>query len=194
MKIVLITLWCLIPVAFAAFHFGPGQKHLQLDATELFLSDARAAAADEDWPEAVKAYQEALTTLPKDQIKLSRRIRLETTKAKMQAKQLPVAREELAALVTELDRDKNADPQLRDEARATLANSRYYMTYLMKLEGLPDAAWEPEIEAARQEYKLLAQHATDPSLAAQCANDLEAAIRLARTDPAELYGLPIPSQ
>ena len=59
---------------------------------------------------------------------------------------------------------------------------------------LPDAAWMPEIEAARQEYKLLAQTSTDSAFAARCADDLESAIRLARTDPAELYGLPIPSQ
>jgi hypothetical protein len=194
MKIILITFWCLIPVAFAAYHFGPGQDRLKLDDSEVFLSQARAEAAAEDWPSAVTSYQDALGALPKEQVNLSRRIRLESYKAKMQAKQLPVAREELLALVSELDEDENADPQLRDEARATLANARYYMTYLMKLEGLPDAAWEPEIEAARQEYKLLAQHSTDKDFAAQCANDLEATIRLARTDPAELYGLPIPSQ
>lgn len=59
---------------------------------------------------------------------------------------------------------------------------------------MPDAAWQPEIEAARQEYKLLAQSSPDTAFAAQCADDLEATIRLARMDPAELYGLPIPSQ
>jgi hypothetical protein len=194
MRIIVITLWCLLPVAFAAYHFGPGQDQLQLDAGESLLSKARAAAEDEDWHTAVEAYQEALATLPKDQVQLSQRIRLETSKAKMLSKQLPAAREDLAALVHELEDDKTADPQLRDEARSTLANARYYMTYLMKLEGLPDAQWEPEIEAARQEYKLLAQHASDKTLAAKCANDLEASIRLARMDPAELYGLPIPSQ
>ncbi|MDA0767493.1 MAG: hypothetical protein O3A92_11805 [Verrucomicrobia bacterium] len=194
MRIIFLTLWCLLPVAFAAYHFGPGQDQLRLDTTESHLSDARAAAADEDWPTAIEAYAEALAALPKDKTTLSQRIRLESAKAKMLSKQLPAAREELATLVTELDDEQSTDPQLRDEARATLANARYYMTYLMKLEGLPDDAWEPEIEAARQEYKLLAQTSSDKTLAAQCANDLEAAIRLARTDPAELYGLPIPSQ
>jgi hypothetical protein len=65
------------------------------------------------------------------------------------------------------------------------------MTYLMKLEGLPASEWEPEIEAARQEYKLLAQTSSNKE---KHLNDLEAAIRLARAEPTELYGLPIPSQ
>jgi hypothetical protein len=194
MRIIFITIWCLIPVAFAAFHFGPGQDQLQLDTAESHLREARAAAADEDWPAAIEAYAEALSALPKEQVTLSQRIRLESAKAMMLSSQLPTAREDLAALVSELDDDKAADPQLRDEARAALANSRYYMTYLMKLEGLPDAEWEPEIEAARQEFKLLAQNSSDKDLAAKAANDLEASIRLARMDPAELYGLPIPSQ
>jgi outer membrane protein assembly factor BamD (BamD/ComL family) len=194
MRIIFITLWCLLPVAFAAYHFGPGQRQLKFDHSESVLSQARAAVESRDWAAAVEAYQDALAKLPKDQVRLSRQIRLEAAKAKMQNKQLPVAREDLESLVNEIDDDKNADPALRDQARAALANSRYYMTYLMKLEGLPEADWMPEIEAARQEYKLLAQNSTDPGFAAQCADDLESAIRLARMDPAELYGLPIPSQ
>ena len=129
-----------------------------------------------------------------DEIHLSRRLELEIAKAKMHDAKLPEAREELAELMIRLDEDPGSDPALRDETRAALANSRYYMTYLMKLEGLPDSAWEPEIEAARQEYKLLAENATDSTLAKSSADDLEAAIRLARMDPSELYGLPIPNQ
>ena len=106
-------------------------------------------------------------------------------------KKLPEARQELAELILVMDNDPNADGELRDEVRAALANSRYYMTYLMKLEGRPDADWEPEIEAARQEYKLLAQTGTNT---AKHRADLEASIRLARIDPTELYGLPIPNQ
>ena len=194
MRIIAITLWCLLPLAFAAYHFGPGQEQLKLDDTEALLSEARAATENEDWTAAIDAYQNALAKLPKGKVQLSRHIRLESAKAKMLAKQLPAARQELESLVHELDDDQKAVPATRDQARAALANSRYYMTYLMKLEGLPDAAWQPEIEAARQEYKLLTQTSADPAFAAQCADDLEATIRLARMDPSELYGLPIPGQ
>jgi len=109
----------------------------------------------------------------------------------MQFAKLPEAREELASLVTEIQDDPTSPEDLKEEALSTLANARYYMTYLMKLEGKPDTEWEPEIEAARQEYKLLAQNSLNPS---KHLHDLEATIRLARATPQELYGLPIPNQ
>ena len=194
MKIALITFWLLLPIGFAAWHFGPGQTHLKYDDARVLIDQAEAALAKEDYSEAIKKWSDAIGKLPKEEENLSRRLELEIAKAKMLNKKLPEAREELAELMARLDSDPKADPALRDETRAALANSRYYMTYLMKLEGLPDSEWEPEIEAARQEYKLLAESATDSALAEASANDLESAIRLARMDPAELYGLPIPNQ
>lgn len=194
MKTLLITLWCLLPIGLAAFHFGPGQDLLKFDDTEAQLAQAREAVANEEWGEAVETYQDALAKLPRQEKQLAYQIRLETAKAMMLNKQLPTARQDLAKLVTDLDNDEAAPQKLRDAARSALANARYYMTYLMKLEGLPDTAWEPEIEAARQEYKLLATSTANSELAKRSADDLESAIRLARMDPAELYGLPIPSQ
>jgi len=194
MKIALLTLWLLVPLGFAAWHYGPGQDHLERDDARLLIEKAETAIAEEDYPEAIKNWSEAIGKLPDDEVHLSRRLELEIAKAKMLNAKLPEAREELAELMIRLDEDSDSDPALRDETRAALANSRYYMTYLMKLEGLPDSEWEPEIEAARQEYKLLVETATDSSLAKSSADDLEAAIRLARMDPAELYGLPIPNQ
>ena len=186
MKTLLITLWCLLPIGLAAFHFGPGQDLLKFDDTEAQLAQAREAVANEEWGEAVETYQDALAKLPRQEKQLAYQIRLETAKAMMLNKQLPTARQDLAKLVTDLDNDEAAPQKLRDAARSALANARYYMTYLMKLEGLPDTAWEPEIEAARQEYKLLATSAANSELAKRSADDLESAIRLARMDPAEL--------
>ena len=194
MKIALITFWLLLPLGFAAWHFGPGQEHLERDDANALIKKAEVALEKEHYTEAIKNWSDAIGKLTKEDVSLSRRLELEIAKAKMLNKKLPEAREELAELMVRLDEDPKADPGLRDETRAALANSRYYMTYLMKLEGLPDAAWEPEIEAARQEYKLLAETAGDSALAKTSADDLEAAIRLARMDPAELYGLPIPNQ
>jgi hypothetical protein len=67
----------------------------------------------------------------------------------------------------------------------------------MRLEGLGRDEWEPEAEAARQTYKLLAEDAArrgDPAAAARHREDLEASVRLARMDLSELQGLPLPSQ
>ena len=189
MKIILATIWLLVPLGFAAYHFGPGQEHLKLDKTEDVLSEARQAVADEQWKEAVELYQDALSKLPKDRKEDSRRIQLEIAKARMMCAGLPQARKHLASLMIELNEDADASPALKEETLSTLANSRYYMTYLMKLEGQPAEQWEPEIEAARQEYKLLAQTGTDSE---KHRKDREAAIRLARAEPTELYGLPLP--
>ena len=191
MKIVLATLWLLLPLGFAAFHFGPGQQHLALDHTEDLLSQGRQAAKAEQWCDAIDFYQQALAKLPKQELDTSRRLQLELSKAKMQDAKLPEAREDLASLVEALNSDPNAPADLKEDALSSLANARYYMTYLMKLEGLPASEWEPEIEAARQEYKLLAQSGSNKE---RHLTDLEAAIRLARAEPTERYGLPIPNQ
>ncbi|MBK1881973.1 hypothetical protein JIN85_06075 [Luteolibacter pohnpeiensis] len=195
MKILFLTLWCLVPLGLVAFHYGPGQTGVALDQTATHLADAQRYANEAAWPAAVDAYELSLASLPKERVAESREIRLELAKAKMQSSGLPEARTELEALSNELEADPKADPKVRDGTMAALASSRFYMTYLMKLEGLPDTEWEPEIEAARQERKLLverAQAAGDTKAAAVHADDLESAIRLERADPAELYGLPIP--
>jgi hypothetical protein len=93
--------------------------------------------------------------------------------------------------------DKTASPALRDEAREAQANVQYYMTWLMRLEGLSADEWEPEIESARQTYRLLAEQsetAGDQTAAKRHREDLESAIRLARLDVGELQGLAIPTQ
>jgi hypothetical protein len=71
------------------------------------------------------------------------------------------------------------------------------MTWLMRLEGEPRETWEPEIESARQTYRLLAEQAetsSDPVQAKKSCEDLAASIRLARMELSELQGLPLPSQ
>ena len=148
----LATLWLLVPLGFAAFHFGPGQQHLALDHAEDRLAEGRGAAAEEDWPGAIEAYQEALAKLPKDELAMSRRLQLEIAKAKMQVSALPEAREDLAGLVESLNDDPEAAPDLKEEALSAGSDKERHL------------------------------------------RDLEAAIRLARAEPTELYGLPIPNQ
>ena len=197
MKILILTLWCLVPLGLLAFHYGPGREQIALDLTGSTLEEARGHLAAGEWNAAIEAFGKSLATLPKDQVNEARQIRLEIAKVRMEVAGLPEARTELAALVTELEADPLAPAELRDDALAALASARFYMTYLLKLEGQPDTEWEPEIEAARQEQKLLVRRATeagDTAAAARHADDLEASIRLARMEPEELYGLAIPRQ
>lgn len=197
MKILVLTLWCLVPVGLLAYHYGPGQEQMVLDQSAALLDGAKSKAASGDLSGAIAGYEDTLAKLPKDKLAEARRIRLELAKARMENSELPKAREELAALADELAQDPNAHAGLRDETLSALASSRFYMTYLMKLEGLPDSEWEPEIEAARQEQKLLVQRASeagDSAAVKKHGDDLEASIKLARMEPEELYGQAIPKQ
>lgn len=189
--------WLTIPVMLGAYHYGPGQERARLDGVAVVLERAERQAAEEDFDAAIRSYDEALAGLPSDRVAEARRVRLEKAKAQMLARQLPEANAELKGLVDELDADDSADATLRDDALATLANSQYYMTWLMRLEGLPREEWEPEIEGARQSYRLLARRAADrgdSTLAGRHQEDLESAIRLARMEPGDLQGLALPKQ
>lgn len=197
LRILLLTGWLMIPLGAWAYHQGPGKDQQALDTAADHLKAADAAVAEEDFATAIEKYDEALKALPADRTAEARQIRLQKAKAQMLARQLPEAHADLQTLVDELAADPNADPAVLEEARAAQANSQYYATWLMRLEGLKHDVWEPEIEAARQTYKLLAEQAEkrgDSAAATKYREDLEATVRLARMDLNELQGLPLPKQ
>ena len=205
MRKVLIFLWLLLPAAALAYHYGPGQTRLREDraaaAADLGYEAAREAralaksegdlAAAGRFAEAAEAFDQALADLPPERVAQARALRLERAKAQMMCSGLPEARRDLAALVEEMSADTSSDPERLADARSALASAQYYTTWLMRLEGAPREEWEHEIESCRQNYRLLAESDTAPE---QAAEDLEAAIRLARMDLTELQGLPLPSQ
>jgi len=211
MKNALLFGWLLVPVAAGAYHFGPGQEHLRADRAAACVARAEAAACEaretvardgDDaarylWAEAEEAYAEAIDKLPSDRVAESRALRLERAKAGMFVSKLREVRGDLEVLVDELVEDPEADETLLADAREALANSQYYSTWLLRLEGAPRETWEPEVEASRQNYRLLAERAAgsgDVGVAAKQRQNLESAIRLARMDLSELQGLPLPSQ
>lgn len=197
MRKVFLIAWLLLPALGAAYHYGPGQERMLLDDVGRKVAAAEAAVKAGDFTGAEKAYGEALATLPPKRVKEARRLRLERAKTQMQASKLPTAHDDLEVLLKELEDDESADQKLLDETRSTLANSKYYMTWLMRLEGQPKEKWEPMIEAARQNYRILAEKAETgqaPAKAKKNREDLEASIRLARMDLSDLQGLPLPSQ
>jgi hypothetical protein len=198
MRTLLFFLWLVVPAAGLAYHYGPGQERLQLDEAATHLEAARDLAAAEDHAGAVAEFDAALALLPAGDVEAGQRVRLERAKSQMLAKQLPEAREDLLALVDELQEEaaqgQQPDAELVRDARQTLASAHYYMTWLMRLEGQPREVWEPEIESARQNYRLLAESAPDQASQRGHQEDLAAAVRLARMDLSELQGLPLPSE
>jgi len=205
MRTILLLAWCAAPIAGLAYHYGPGQERLVLDDVATTLARAETAVQDENWGEAVERYDEALKQLPADQTLTQRRLKLERAKAALHDSKLPTATADLSSLVEELQ-DANAtrngadaatNAQLLRESREALANSQFYMTWLLRLEGKAREEWEPQIDAARQNYRLLAEDAQDRGDTAQqkrSQEDLESAIRLERAELQDLQGLPLPSQ
>ncbi len=211
MRKLLLFVWLLLPAAAVAYHYGPGQDRLHSDSAanaaeraDQLARQARALAAAEGdeaakslWAEAESAYSEALDSLPDTSVNEARVLRLERAKAQMFLSKLPDAHHELTALVEELSADTSADPKLLADARGALANAQYYRTWLMRLEGAPAEEWQPEIEASRQNYKLLAEQseeAGDVLLAKANQENLESSIRLERMNISDLQGMPLPSQ
>lgn len=197
MRVLCLTGWLLILLIGAAWHYGPGQERMQGDRIAGILAQADAAAAAEQWQQADEFYEEALQLMPPDRVQDIRRVRLEHAKSQMLNHKLPEAHGDLNNLVQELTSDPSSDPKMIADARSALANSQYYTTWLMRLEGYTREEWEPEIEAARQNFTLLAEQAEagrNPTEARKHEEDLESTIRLARMDLAELQGLPLPSQ
>ena len=159
-KLALLT-WCLLPALVGFYHLGPGQLHVKLDDVAHELKKAEAAVARDDHESALLHYDDAMALLPAEKVDEAHRIRLEKAKSQMEAKKLPTAHADLKGLVDELVADGKGDTEIAQEARSALANSQYYMTWLMRLEGVPREQWEPEIDAARQSLKLLAGNAEE---------------------------------
>lgn len=211
MRKLLLFTWLLLPVGAAAYHYGPGQDQLRTDAAaeqialaDGYVREAREVAAREGdaaakglWAEAERTLSEAIARLPGEHTSELRRLRLERAKAQMFVSKLPDARRELELLVGELEGDPAADPAMLVDARDALANSQYYITWLLRLEGAAPEEWEREVDASRQNYKLVAETLLakgDAAGAARAEANLESSIRLARMDIKDLQGLPLPSQ
>ena len=191
MRLFLILCWMTLPLLAWAYHVGPGQSQLAIDEAGAMVRQAEEKTAEGDPAAATALYAEALQRLPSTPSNDRYAVQLAMAKSQMESGQLPEARVLLQTMLDEMLATPDVDPSLVKETRKTLAASQYYMTWLMRLEGLPAEEWEPEIEASRQHYRWLAQKDVRQTTHRE---DLESAIRLARMDLSELQALKIPSQ
>ena len=197
MRILMIVGWLFVGLGGAIFHFGPGQKLMEIDHVDSVLGEARECVADQQWDGAIAKFDQVLAELPSEKSAESQKVLLEKAKCQMMASKLPEARQTLAGLLDDVRKNESADKEFVFDVQSALANSQYYMTWLMRLEGMPEEEWKPEIEAARQHYTQLtldAKELGDVALLKRSSEDLESAVRLARMDLNELQGLPLPNQ
>lgn len=197
MRRILLFGWIMLLPLGGLYHLVAGPEHQQLDEIGRAIAEGRAHVAKEHWGAAVKRFETALESIPAERVEDVRHLRLEMAQSKMNAGRLPEAHKELKSLLDELLADATHNKEFEKSVRESLANSQFYMTWLMRLEGLPATEWEPEIESARQNYRMLAESAKEAgqeSQAKQQRENLEASIRLARLDLTDLQGLPLPNQ
>ena len=162
MKKLLLAFWIALPVLGAVYHLAAGEQHRRMDAIGDHLRSARSLSLTSEWSTAAIEFEKALEDIPDDADNLRRSVRLELAQAKLNGTRLPEAHEELKKMLDELtsaDATDVGDIAFENRVRETLASSQYYMTWLMRLEGLSKAEWGPEIESARQNYRLLAERA-----------------------------------
>lgn len=197
MRISLIIAWLFVALAGVIFHLGPGREQAKLDRLDQLLGNAQASVAAENWGAAIEQYDLALAEMPAEKTQAARQVILEKAKAQMMAKKLPEARQTLEQVLADVRGDATCEKHFVAEVESALANAQYYMTWLMRLEGMSKEEWLPEIESARQHYaqvSRLGEELGDVDLVRRSQEDLEASVRLARMDLNELQSLPLPSQ
>ncbi|MBL8852912.1 MAG: hypothetical protein JNK57_02965 [Planctomycetaceae bacterium] len=197
MRVWIVVAWLFVGLAGVVFHLGPGRELEKNDLLNANVTRARLNVETEKWGDAIDSFDEAIAGLSEQQLELQRQLRLEKAKAQMMDTQLPEARLALDALMQELVDSGEGQTKIAEETRLALASAQYYVTWLMRLEGVGREEWEPEVEAARQNYRILSEMADesgDADVAEKRREDLEATVRLARMDLTELQALPLPSQ
>jgi hypothetical protein len=188
---IMLAVWLLVPVALLAYHYGPGQVRVAQDRAALKINEAKAFEAKEDWASAYRLWSEALAGTPADQTQTRFQILLAMARTRVQMGGIPEAMQDLNSLLDEAVQ-ANADVNLQNEIRGTLASSQYYVAWLMRLEGAPGEEWMPPSESARQNFRLLAENTKGAKLAEDYEKNLEAVIRLQRMSLEELQGQPLP--
>ncbi|HEX5222881.1 MAG TPA: hypothetical protein VFZ59_25215 [Verrucomicrobiae bacterium] len=192
-KKILFTVWLLVPVALLAYHFGPGQTRLSAERAAQKIAEARQLEVMEQWDAATQAWADALAATPANKTAQRLQIQLAHANARIYTGELPEAMDEMEKLLTEAQATK-AGPNLQREIRSSLASSRYYAAWLMRLEGGTTEEWLKQAESARQHFRLLAEESKGATLASNFEKNLEATIRLEQMDLSELQGLPLPKK
>lgn len=192
MKKFLLALWLIAGLVIVLWHFGPGQAWAARDTAAKAVHRALTYEQSGQPELSVEEYQAALASLPPEDTTARARTRIALAKALLNARGLPEARTDMESLLSELPPD--SDPEILAATRTTLAETQYYNTWLMRLEGAPREEWEPEIESARQLLRNQAESSPPGPGRDRTLRNLETTIRLARLDLTDLQAMPIPSK
>jgi hypothetical protein len=196
MKKIWMVGWLLVPVIFLAVHYGPGQAANRRDELGSWVRQAEAAVAAEQWDEAVDAYQKAIDqTDAETELSDRQHLHYAQAKAMIQAGQMIQGQNQLTELLEDLATEEPNSSFAR-QTRNELATSQYHAAWLMRREGATEQEWMIEAEAARQNFRLLAERADaeDVDESKQFKENLESTIRLEQMSAEEFLALPLPKK
>lgn len=200
----LLVVWLMAPAAALAWHFGPGESYRLRDDAGDRIRSAKSQQQAESYLNAARDFADAREALPQEDRAAHHRLTLAEAQARLRGGEVFEGIDQLEALVADCESSEQADPKLLEAARHELGMAGYYTGWIMRVEGGDETEWKPEVERARQQFRLLAESAQS-QLAAAPVNpgelsqsleahqkNLEAAIRLERMDLAELIAKPLP--
>ncbi|MDD7985641.1 hypothetical protein PQO01_11840 [Lentisphaera marina] len=181
MKKYILFLWLSLPVFWAYFHYGEGQKYLLQDRIAELKQEADLANEKGEWQEALTIYDKALDLIEKQDLdKELAALRLAKSKIYLNNKQIVKATEEVESLMEMIyDKEIQLNQEEKNKVRASLGHSLYYTAWHMRREGVAKQYWKQELESARQHLRFLAEGS--PSNHVQLYN-LQAAIAMGRMD------------
>lgn len=192
MRKVCLFLWCVLPIAWACYYYGPGQEHLQRDNAAELMEQAREEEKEGNWTKARSFYDLALKALPKENSDNEQvTLRLAKLRTFLNSSEAVKATEEAEALMLDVQTGKlDVSDKYKNDIRASLAHSEYYTAWHMRLEGSPRVKWMKELETSRQNFRVLAEEQGNINL----KKNLEASILLARMDLNKLKTIPLPDK
>ncbi|MFW5870344.1 MAG: hypothetical protein ACOCVL_01625 [Candidatus Sumerlaeota bacterium] len=191
-----LMIWLVMPVAIAVFHYGPGNDLMARDQAADHLEAAEKLNAAENFAAAEREYSAAMATLPPEEDMKRSQLELAKAYSRMRKGELVEAMTEMESLLSKVAPEPEYD-EIERETRSTLARAQYYAGWIMRLEGADTADWKEQTEAARQNFRLLAEtelQSGEKARAEAYQENLEAAIRLERMDLKVLQGLPLPQE
>jgi hypothetical protein len=191
---ILIAFYALLPVAGIAYHYGPGQRGMALDAVQACMKLADLEGKAENFGKAAELLTTALAATPADEKDLAGKLEVLKAEARMMNGEVPEAIQDLEAALTKAQKDGAAKETL-DKLRAQKSTAHYYAAWLVRLENVSEDEWENQCDLARQGFRFLAENAQEAGTAAEAKEhqkSLESAIRLAQMDQADLKALPLP--
>jgi len=191
MRKVILFMWCVLPILWVCFHYGPGQEYLKREKSAELIMQAEQLEKEEKWLEAQLVYDKALSALPAENTDKEKMfISLKKAKTYLNTSDVGEAATQLETLLTVAQNSPHADKKLLDDIRGTLAHSLYYSAWHMRLQGIPRKRWMQELEHSRQNFRLLAENKGDSPL----KKNLESAIHLSRIDLNKLKGMALPDK